>query len=381
MSNSQTMSKIQIKMNQQSTIVGIEKGKKINMHQLLKLMIKSSASDLHVRAGVEPALRIYGDVLKINSKILTREEAKNIIYEVLTEEQRNELEKNLELDFSFAVKNLARFRANVFYSTGGVSGVFRQIPSVIPDFKQLNLPNVLLDIIDSKSGIILVTGPTGSGKTTTVASLLDYINKSKNEHIMTLEDPIEFVHKHQAAVITQREIGSHSFSFKNAVRSLLRQDPDVVLLGELRDLDSVEYALKIAETGHLVFATLHTNSAVQTINRIVNMFPADRHDQVRTLLAFVLKGVIAQQLIPKSFEAGRVCAMEIMRQTPGISNLIKEGKIDQIYSQIQIGQDKSGMVTMNQNLSNFVAKKIISEEAAYAFSSNREELKKLIARG
>ena len=380
MQSNKTMTNIQVQVKKHSTMIGIEKGKKINMNQLLKLMIKSSASDLHVRAGVEPALRIYGDVLKINSKVLTREDSRNIIYQVLTDEQKKELEKNLELDFSFAVKNLARFRANVFYSTGGVSGVFRQIPSVIPDFKQLNLPNVMLDIIDAKSGIVLITGPTGSGKTTTVASLLDHINKTRNEHIMTLEDPIEFVHKHHASVITQREIGSHSFSFKNAVRSLLRQDPDVVLLGELRDLDTVEYALKIAETGHLVFATLHTNSAIQTINRVINMFPADRHDQVRTLLSFVLRGVVAQQLIPKSFESGRICAMEIMRLTPGISNLIKEAKVSQIYSQMQIGQDKSGMVTMNQSLAGFVTKKIISEESAHSFSSNREELVKLIAR-
>ena len=380
MDSSKTMSKIQIKINTQMTSVGIKSGSKITMHQLLKLMIKSSASDLHVRAGVEPALRIYGEVLKINSQVLTRDDSRSIVSEVMTEEQKKELEKNLELDFSFAVKNLARFRANVFFSTGGMSGVFRQIPSVIPDFKQLNLPNVLMDIVDAKSGIVLITGPTGSGKTTTVASLLDNINKTRNEHIMTLEDPIEFVHKHHASVVTQREIGSHSFSFKNAVRSLLRQDPDVVLLGELRDLDSIEYALKIAETGHLVFATLHTNSAVQTINRIVNMFPADRHIQVRTLLSFVLRGVVAQQLIPKSFESGRVCALEIMRLTPGISNLIKEGKVGQIYSQMQIGQDKTGMVTMNQSLSNFVKSKIISEEHAYSFSGNREELKKMISR-
>ena len=380
MQHSQTMSKIQIKVDQQSTVIGIEKGKKISMHQLLKLMLKSSASDLHIRAGLVPSLRIYGEVLKINCKVLTREESRNLIHEILTEEQKKELDKSLELDFSFAVKNLARFRSNVFYSTGGVSGVFRQIPTVIPDFKQLELPNVLLDIIDVRSGIVLVTGPTGSGKTTTVASLLDTINKTRNEHIMTLEDPIEFVHKHESSVITQREIGSHSMSFAKAVRSLLRQDPDVVLLGELRDLDTVEYALKIAETGHLIFATLHTNSAVQTINRVVNMFPADRHDQVRTLLSFVLRGVVAQQLIPKSFDSGRVCAMEIMRMTPGISNLIKEGKISQIYSQIQIGQDKTGMITMNQNLANLVAKKIISEESALSFSDNKEELAKLMVK-
>ena len=376
----QTMSKIKINVDKQSTVLGIEKNKKIGMNQLLKLMIKSTASDLHIRGGMEPILRIYGDVLKIQSKALTREEAKNIVYEVLTEEQKKELEKSLELDLSFAVKNLARFRANVFYSTGGISGVFRQIPSVIPDFKQLDLPKVLLNIIDTRSGIVLVTGPTGSGKTTTVASLLDTINKTKNEHIMTLEDPIEFVHKPDSCIITQREIGSHSFSFAKAVRSLLRQDPDVVLLGELRDLDTVEYALKIAETGHLVFATLHTNSAVQTINRVVNMFPADRHDQIRTLLSFVLRGVVAQQLIPKSFESGRVCAMEIMCQTPGISNLIKEGKIDQIYSQMQIGQDKTGMITMNQSLANFVKKKIINEEMADTFSNDRGELAKLVAK-
>ena len=380
MDNTEITSKIKIKVDRASTAIGISKDQKVTMNKLLKLVLKSSASDLHIRGGLEPTLRIYGEVLKINSATLTREEAKNIIYEVLTEEQKNDVEKYLELDFSFAVKNLARFRANVFYSTGGLSGVFRQIPTVIPEFKELSLPNVLLDMVDTKSGLVLVTGPTGSGKTTTVASLLDNINKTRNEHIMTLEDPIEFVHQHQASIITQREMGGHSLSFSKAVRSLLRQDPDVVLLGELRDIETVEYALKIAETGHLIFATLHTNSAVQTINRLVNMFPADRHDQIRILLSFVLRGVIAQQLIPKSFDSGRVCVMEIMRLTPGISNLIKEGKISQIYSQIQIGQDKTGMVTMNQNLANFVKKKIISEESAFSFSPNKEELQKLISK-
>ena len=247
--------------------------------------------------GTSPGLRVNGEVVRVKIPPLSAADTKRIVYQILTEEQKNEFEKNLELDFSFGIKGLARFRANVFYSKGGVAGVFRQIPSIIPDFKTLNLPNVLLDMTDVSNGLILITGPTGSGKSTTLAALLDRLNENEAGHIITLEDPIEFVHPHKGCIVNQREIGTDSVSFKSAIKSLLRQDPDIVLVGELRDAETIEAALTIAETGHLVFGTLHTNSAVQTINRVVNVFPSDEQEQIRTLLSFVLQGIVAQQLV------------------------------------------------------------------------------------
>ena len=309
---------------------------------------------------------------------LTGEDTKRLIYQVLSEDQKNEFEKKLELDFSFGIKGLARFRANVFNSKGAVAAVFRVIPSLIPDFKQLNLPNVLLKMCDVSNGLILVTGPTGSGKSTTLASLLDYLNQNEAGHIMTLEDPVEFVHQHKSCLVNQREIGADSLSFHNALKSLLRQDPDIVLVGELRDMETIEAALTIAETGHLVFGTLHTNSCVQTINRIINVFPAHQQIQIRTLLSFVLQGVVSQQLIAKSFEKGRVCAMEILNPTAGIRNLIREDKLHQVYSQMQIGQDKTGMVTMNQSLKKHVDAGSISAEVAISYSPAPEELMQLM---
>jgi twitching motility protein PilT len=296
------------------------------------------------------------------------------VYQILSEDQKNEFEKKLELDFSFGIKGLARFRANVFNSKGAVAAVFRVIPSLIPDFKQLNLPNILLKMCDVSNGLILVTGPTGSGKSTTLASLLDYLNQHESGHIITLEDPVEFVHQHKNCLVNQREIGADSLTFHNALKSLLRQDPDIVLVGELRDMETIEAALTIAETGHLVFGTLHTNSCVQTINRIINVFPAHQQIQIRTLLSFVLQGVVSQQLIAKSFEKGRVCSMEILNPTPGIRNLIREDKLHQVYSQMQIGQDKTGMITMNQSLKKHVDSGAITAEVALSYSSAPEEL-------
>lgn len=354
--------------------VGANDGVKIQ--QLFKLMVESSASDMHISVGTSPGLRVNGDIVRVKINPLTAADTKRLIYQILTDEQKNEFEKNLELDLSFGIKGLARFRANIFYSKGGVAAVFRTIPSIIPDFKALNLPNVLLEMTDVSSGIILVTGPTGSGKSTTLAALLDRLNENEAGHIITLEDPIEFVHPHKGCIVNQREIGSDSLNFPNAIKSLLRQDPDIVLVGELRDAETIEAALTIAETGHLVFGTLHTNSAVQTVNRLVNVFPADQQDQIRTLLSFVLQGVIAQQLMPKSYEPGRVCVMEILRATPGIRNLIREDKIHQVYSQMQIGQDKTGMITMNQSIKRFVDTGVVDTDTAMSYSPVPEELAK-----
>lgn len=348
----------------------------VKIQQLFKLMVENGGSDLHISVGTSPGLRVNGEVVRVKIPPLSAADTKRIVYQILTEEQKNEFEKNLELDFSFGIKGLARFRANVFYSKGGVAGVFRQIPSIIPDFKTLNLPNVLLEMTDVSNGLILVTGPTGSGKSTTLAALLDRLNENEAGHIITLEDPIEFVHPHKGCIVNQREIGADSLSFENAIKSLLRQDPDIVLVGELRDAETIEAALTIAETGHLVFGTLHTNSAVQTINRIINVFPSDEQEQVRTLLSFVLQGVVAQQLLPKTFEPGRVCAMEILRPTPAIRNLLREDKIHQIYSQMQIGQEKTGMTTMNQSLRRFVDNGLIDGDTAMSYSSAPEELAK-----
>ncbi len=346
----------------------------LKIQQLFKLMVDSNASDLHITSGTSPGLRVHGEIVKVKTPPLTGDDTKRIIYQILSEDQKNEFEKRLELDFSFGIKGLARFRANVFNSKGAVAAVFRIIPSIIPDFKQLNLPNVLLKMCDVTNGLILVTGPTGSGKSTTMASLIDYLNQNEAGHIITLEDPVEFVHSHKSCLVNQREIGTDSLSFSNALRSLLRQDPDIVLVGELRDAETIEAALTIAETGHLVFGTLHTNSCVQTINRIINVFNADQQIQIRTLLSFVLQGVVSQQLIAKSFEKGRVAAMEILVPTSGIRNLIREDKLHQVYSQMQIGQDKTGMVTMNQSLKKLVEVGAISAEVAMSYSNAPEEL-------
>lgn len=353
----------------------------LKVQQLFKLMVESGGSDLHITVGTSPGLRVNGDIVRVKIPPLNAHDTKRLVYQILTDEQKNEFEKNLELDFSFGIKGLARFRANIFYSKGGVAAVFRLIPSVIPDFKQLNLPNIMMSMTDISNGLILVTGPTGSGKSTTLAALIDRLNQIEAGHIITLEDPVEFVHSHKNCIVNQREIGRDSLTFKNAIKSLLRQDPDIVLVGELRDPETIEAALTIAETGHLVFGTLHTNSAVQTINRIINVFPADQQDQIRTLLSFVLQGVVSQQLIPKSFEPGRVCAQEILIPNIAIRNLIREDKIHQIYSQMQVGQETSGMMTMNQSLKKFFDKGLIDSETAIQYSTNPEELQSQLGGG
>jgi twitching motility protein PilT len=346
----------------------------LKIQQLFKLMIENGASDLHISVGCTPAIRVSGEIVKVKTDPLTQNDTKRIIYQILTEEQKNHFEKNMELDFSFGIKGLARFRANVFYSRGACAGVFRTIPTIIPDFKALNLPDILIKMCDVSSGIILVTGPTGSGKSTTLASLIDYLNTRRSDHIITLEDPVEFVHSHKKSVVNQREIGTDTLHFGNALKSLLRQDPDIVLVGELRDMETIEAALTIAETGHLVFGTLHTNSAVQAIHRLVNAFPADRHNQIRTLLSFVLQGVVAQQLLKKSYEKGRVAALEVLIPTGGIRNLMREDKMHQVYSSMQIGQDKTGMITMNQSLHKLVQAGYVTADVAMEYSPLPHEL-------
>jgi twitching motility protein PilT len=351
---------------------------KVKIQQLFKLMVDNQASDLHLTSNSPPALRINGSIVKVKIPALGPEDCQRLIYSLLTDAQKSEFEKKLELDCSFGIKGLARFRCNVFHQKGSIGAVFRLIPSIIPDFKQLNLPNVILEMTDVSNGLILVTGPTGSGKSTTLAALIDRLNVNEAGHILTIEDPIEFVHPHKKCIVNQREIGSDSHSFKNALRAVLRQDPDIILVGELRDSETVEAALTMAETGHLVFGTLHTNSTVQTINRIINMFAADQQAQVRQLLSFVLQGVVAQQLIPKTFESGRILAMEILIPNPGIRNLIREDKMHQVYSQIQIGQEKTGMITMNQSLKKSVEKGFIDVNTAMSYSPVPEEMGKML---
>lgn len=364
--------------NKLQTTSKINSNEEVKIQQLFKLMVENNSSDLHLVVGSAPAMRVHGTMVKVKISPLNADDTKRMVYQVLTEEQRDEFEKNLELDFSFGVKGLARFRANVFYSKGAVSACFRLIPTLIPDFKSLGLPNVLLSMTDASNGLVLITGPTGSGKSTTLASLLDRLNEKESGHIITLEDPVEFVHNHKGCIVNQREVGADTISFGRGLKSLLRQDPDIVLVGELRDMDTIEAALTIAETGHLVFGTLHTNSCIQTINRIINVFPSHQQSQIRTLLSFVLQGVVAQQLIPKSFKAGRCLSMEIMMPTPAIRNLIREDKLHQIYSQMQIGQEKSGMITMNQSLMKLVQTGQIDSDTAISYTTVPDELAQML---
>ncbi len=360
------------------TKTGTEQGiGNLQIQQLFKVMVDNGASDLHLTVGTSPGMRISGDIVRVKVASLSPDDTKRLIYQILTEKQKAELEKNLELDFSFGIKGLARFRANVFYSKGGVAGVFRQIPSLIPDFEALGLPPVLLEMVNVASGLFLVTGPTGSGKSTTLASIIDKLNSGSPSHIITLEDPVEFVHQHKLSIVNQREIGADTLSFAKGIKSLLRQDPDIVLVGELRDPETIEAALTIAETGHIVFGTLHTNSTIQTINRIINVFSHEQQEQIRTLLSFVLQGVVAQQLLQR-VPKGRVLCQEILRITPAIRNLIREDKVHQIYSQMQIGQEETGMNTMNQHLKKHLDAGLITTETAFANTNNPEELTRML---
>ncbi len=352
-----------------------------NLHQLLKVMIEKGASDLHVTTGSPPQLRIDGELTPLKVPPLTATETKQLCYSILTDAQKQKFEQENELDLSFGVKGLSRFRANMFMQRGAVAGAFRTIPFKILSFEELGLPPVVAELTKKARGLILVTGPTGSGKTTTLASIIAKINEDRHEHIITIEDPIEYLHPHKNCVVNQREVGADTRSFATALKYILRQDPDVVLIGEMRDLETIEAALNTAETGHLVLATLHTNSAVQTINRIIDAFPPHQQPQVRAQLSFVLEGVLSQSLIPKYNQPGRALSAEVLIPTPAIRNLIREEKVHQIYSHMQVGQAKFGMQTMNQSLFNLYQRKLISVDDATMYSTDLEELKQMLQAG
>jgi twitching motility protein PilT len=351
---------------------------RVNLHQLLKAMIEKGASDMHITTGTPPLLRVDGNVVPLKLPPLGPVETKQLCFSVLTEEQKAHFEKTNELDLSFGVKGLSRFRANVYMQRGAVAGAFRTIPFKILSFEELGLPQVITDLSNKPSGLILVTGPTGSGKSTTLASIIDKINSEQRLHIITVEDPIEYLHPHKLSVVNQREVGTDTESFKLALKYILRQDPDVVLVGEMRDLETIEAALTISETGHLVFATLHTNSAISSINRIIDVFPPHQQQQVRSKLSFVLQGVVTQQLIPRMGAPGRALALEVMVPNAAIRNLIREDKIQQIYSQMQMGQDKFGMQTLNQSLFSLYQRRLISMEEALGRSLEPDELKMMM---
>ena len=352
-----------------------------NLHQLLKAMVEKGASDLHITTGSPPQLRIDGKLVPLKTPPLSPVDTKQLCYSILTDAQKHKFEEENELDLSFGVKGLSRFRANVFMQRGAVAGAFRTIPFKILTFAELGLPPIVTELAKKPRGLVLVTGPTGSGKSTTLASIIDKVNTDRHEHIVTIEDPIEYLHPHKNCIVNQREVGADTQSFKKALKYILRQDPDVVLIGEMRDLETVEAALVISETGHLAFATLHTNSAVQTINRILDVFPPYQQPQVRAQLSFVLEGVLTQNLLPKAGGPGRVLCVEVMVPNAAIRNLIREDKVHQVYSQMQVGQAKFGMVTFNQSLAAAYARRLITLDEALARSSDQEELKNLIASG
>ena len=350
-----------------------------NLQQLLKAMVEKGSSDLHITTGSPPQLRIDGKLVPFKTPPLSPVETKQLCYSILTDAQKHKFEEENELDLSFGVKGLSRFRANVFMQRGAVAGSFRTIPFKILTFAELGLPPIVAELAKKPRGLILVTGPTGSGKSTTLASIIDKINTDRHEHIITIEDPIEYLHPHKNCLVNQREVGADTQSFKKALKYILRQDPDVVLVGEMRDLETIEAALVISETGHLAFATLHTNSCVQTINRILDVFPPYQQPQVRAQLSFVLEGVMTQNLLSRAGAPGRVLALEVMVPNAAIRNLIREDKVHQVYSQMQVGQSKFGMQTFNQSLAALFSKKLITLEEALGRSSDPEELKNILA--
>ena len=349
--------------------------------QLLKIMVSEKGTDLHITTNTAPIIRVHGKIKRIEHPPLTPAETKQIVYSILNDNQKYKFEENWELDFSFGIKGLARFRANVFMQRGAVAAAFRQIPYKILGFEELGLPNVVSSLADKHRGLVLVTGPTGSGKTTSLAAMIDKINRERQLHIITIEDPIEYLHGHKKAMINQRELFADTKGFAPALKSALREDPGVVLIGELRDLETIQAAITIAETGHLTFATLHTNSASQTINRIIDVFPPHQQEQVRTQLSMNIEGIVTQALLPKIGGTGRCLAIEVLVPNPAIRHLIRDNKIHQIYSSMQTGQEKYGMITFNQSLANLYFKKNISIELAMNVSHNAEELTEIIKRG
>ena len=349
--------------------------------ELLKTTVDLNGSDLHLTTDTPPQVRVHGELQRLTLPELTPSETKALVYSVLTDAQKKRFEESLELDFSFGIRGMARFRCNVFNQRGAVAAVYRLIPEKIRAFGELGLPPVLATLADRPRGLVLVTGPTGSGKSTTLAAMIDKINSERHGHILTIEDPIEYIHQHKNCLVNQREVHSDTNSFTAALRAALREDPDIVLIGEMRDLETVEAALQIAETGHLTFATLHTNSAAQTINRIIDIFPANQQSQIRTQLSLVLEGIVCQALLPRADGKGRVVSLEIMVPNPAIRNLIRDDKIHQIYGAMQTGQEKLGMQTANQSLASLYMKRQISLDTAMSASSNKDELQDMINRG
>lgn len=350
----------------------------VSLLELLEEMVKVGASDLHLTVGSPPVVRVDGKLQRTNHDLLTGEDTKKLAYSMLNEKQKLKFEQNSELDFSFGIEQMSRFRCNIFMQRGNVAVVLRQIPYEIMTFEQLGLPQVVAEFARLPRGLVLVTGPTGSGKSTTLAAVLDKINKERPVHIITVEDPIEYLHRHQTALVNQREVYSDTNSFAVALKYALREDPDVVLIGEMRDLETIESALAIAETGHLAFATLHTNSSAESINRIVDAFPSNQQEQIRVSISFSLQAIVSQTLIPK-IGGGRAVALEIMVCTPAIRALIRDDKVHQMYSMIQSGQ-KYGMKTMNQSLAELYLTGKITINDAMNHSSNSQELGEMLSK-
>ena len=353
----------------------------LTLPDLLRTAFEMGASDLHLTAGSPPQVRVNGNLQRLALPELPPAETKQLAYSVLPDAQKLRIEDHLELDFSFGVRGLARFRCNVFSQRGAVGAVYRLILDQIRNFRELGLPDVVSTLADLPRGLVLVTGPTGSGKSTTLAAMIDKINRERHHHILTIEDPIEYIHPHKLCLINQREVLGDTQSFGAALRSALREDPDVVYIGEMRDLETIEAALRIAETGHLTFATLHTNSAAQTINRIVDVFPAHQQSQIRTQLSMVLEGIVCQTLLARADGKGRVAAAEVLIPTPAIRNLIRDDKIHQIYASMQAGQEKVGTQTLNQSLASLYYTGAISIDTARMASSLKDELMDMINRG
>jgi twitching motility protein PilT len=349
-----------------------------SIEAFLREMIERGASDLHVTNLSPPMIRLHGELQALAHPPLSATDTKNLCYSLLTEAQKKKFEEQMELDFSFGIKGVSRFRGNLYNQKGAVGGAFRMIPHQTPQLQQLGLPSSVPELTTLPRGLVLVTGPTGSGKSTTLAAMIDKVNRERKEHIVTVEDPIEFVHEHKGCVVNQREVFADTTSFAQSLKHVLRQDPDIVLIGEMRDLETIEAALVVAETGHLVFSTLHTNSAVQTINRVIDVFPPHQQAQVRAQLSLVLQGVISQQLIARKDGRGRVMACEVMIPNAAIRNLIREEKIHQIYSQMQVGQSKFGMQTMSQALMALVQRNLISTDDALGHATEIEEIRQML---
>jgi twitching motility protein PilT len=348
------------------------------VQDFLRIVAERGGTDLHITAESPPIMRLNGELRALPFPPLSANDTKTLCYSVLTETQKHRFEEELELDFSFGIRGLSRFRGNLFLQRGAVGGAFRTIPYSARALAELGLPPIAAELTKLPRGLVLVTGPTGSGKSTTLAAMIDRINNERHEHIVTVEDPIEFVHQHKGCVVNQREVYADTQSFNEALRHVLRQDPDVVLIGEMRDLETVMASLTVAETGHLVLSTLHTNSAVQTINRVIDIFPEQQQPQVRAQLSLILQAVISQQLIPRADGRGRVLAVEVMIPNPAIRNLIRENKIHQLYSQLQVGQMKFGMQTMTQSLLDLYTRRLISYEEAMGHATEPDELRPML---